>query len=58
MSDTLTAAQRVAIARHPQRPNINDYIQALFTDFFEQKGDRLCGHRHPEGEGPGGKPEV
>lgn len=40
MSDTLTAAQRVAIARHPQRPNINDYIQALFTDFFEQKGDR------------------
>ena len=43
MSDTLTAAQRVAIARHPQRPNINDYIQALFTDFFEQKGDRLCG---------------
>ena len=43
MSDTLTAAQRVAIARHPQRPNIHDYIQALFTDFFEQKGDRLCG---------------
>ena len=35
--------QRVAIARHPQRPNITDYIQALFTDFFEQKGDRLCG---------------
>ena len=40
---TLTAAQRVAIARHPQRPNITDYIEALFTDFFEQKGDRLCG---------------
>lgn len=39
----LTAAQRVAIARHPQRPNITDYIDALFTDFFEQKGDRLCG---------------
>lgn len=38
----LTAAQRVAIARHPQRPNITDYISALFTDFFEQKGDRLC----------------
>ena len=43
MSEPLTAAQRVAIARHPQRPNITDYIQALFTDFFEQKGDRLCG---------------
>ena len=39
MSEPLTAAQRVAIARHPQRPNITDYIQALFTDFFEQKGD-------------------
>ena len=42
MSTELTAAQRVAIARHPQRPNITDYIGALFTDFFEQKGDRLC----------------
>ena len=39
----VTAAERVAIARHPQRPNITDYIDALFTDFFEQKGDRLCG---------------
>ena len=38
----LTAAERVAIARHPQRPNITDYIDALFTDFFEQRGDRAC----------------
>ena len=37
-----TAAERVSIARHPQRPDITDYINALFTDFFEQKGDRLC----------------
>ena len=37
-----TAAERVSIARHPQRPNITDYIDALFTDFFECKGDRLC----------------
>ena len=37
-----TPAQRVAIARNPQRPNITDYIDALFTDFFELKGDRLC----------------
>lgn len=43
MSQALTAAQRVAIARHPQRPNISDYIAALFTDFFQQRGDRLCG---------------
>ena len=43
MNDQLTAAERVAIARHPQRPNISDYISALFTDFFEQRGDRLTG---------------
>ena len=38
----VTAAERLAIARHPQRPNITDYINALFTDFFEQRGDRAC----------------
>ena len=43
MSAALTAAERVAIARHPQRPNITDFIGALFTDFFEQRGDRLAG---------------
>ena len=32
----LTPAQRVAVARHPQRPNVTNYIEALFTDFFEQ----------------------
>ena len=42
MSD-LTPAQRVAVARHLQRPNITDYIGTLFTDFFEQHGDRLSG---------------
>ena len=30
----LTPAQRVAVARHPQRPNAADYIGTLFTDFF------------------------
>lgn len=39
----LTPAERLSIARHPQRPNITDYIEGLFTDFFEQRGDRLCG---------------
>ena len=43
MNTNLTAAERVSIARNPQRPNITDYIGALFTDFFELKGDRLCG---------------
>ena len=28
--NTLTAAERVAVARHPQRPNITDYINGLF----------------------------
>lgn len=43
MKEVLTAAQRVAVARAPERPNVTDYIQSLFTNFFEQKGDRLCG---------------
>ncbi len=43
MSETLTAAERLAIARHPKRPNIEDYIQALFPHFFQMRGDRLCG---------------
>ena len=43
MSKNLTAAQRVAIARHPQRPNIDDYISAIFPHFFQMRGDRLCG---------------
>ena len=38
----LSAAERVAIARNPQRPNITDYTGALFPVFFEQKGARLC----------------
>ena len=42
MGNELTPAQRVALARHPQRPGTPEFIQALFTDFFEQRGDRLC----------------
>ena len=37
--DVLTAAQRVAIARHPGRPGVVEIVNALFTDFFEQRGD-------------------
>ncbi len=46
MSDKLarreapTAAERVAIARHPGRPGVAEFVDALFTDFFEQRGDR------------------
>ncbi len=38
-----TPEEKVQIARHPGRPGTADFIDALFTDFFEQKGDRLCG---------------
>lgn len=37
----LTSWQRVQIARHPDRPRTLDYIEAIFTDFIELKGDRL-----------------
>ncbi len=39
----LTAAQRVALARHQDRPGTAEFVHNLFTDFFEQRGDRLCG---------------
>ena len=38
----LTAEDRVFLARHPERPHIDEIISALFTDFFEQCGDRQC----------------
>jgi len=34
------AWERVLLARHPQRPYSQDYIQMLFTDFIELHGDR------------------
>lgn len=43
MNENLTPAQRVAIARNPQRPGITEYLEGLFTDFFELRGDRSCG---------------
>ena len=39
--EELTPMQRVQVARHPRRPYILDYVDALFTDFIELKGDRL-----------------
>ena len=38
----LTAEDRVFLARHPARPHIDETVNALFTDFFEQCGDRQC----------------
>lgn len=39
----LTPLERLTLARHAQRPGIDDFIQGLCTDFFPQCGDRLCG---------------
>lgn len=38
-----TPAQRVKLARHPERPCVADYIQALCTDFLPLAGDRRQG---------------
>lgn len=37
----ITPYDKVLMARDAKRPVITDYIDALFTDFFEMKGDRL-----------------
>lgn len=41
-NDLLTPSQKVALARHSKRPGTRFYIEALFSNFFEQQGDRLC----------------
>ncbi len=38
--ETLTPWQRVQVARHPERPVIQDYINILFDEFVELHGDR------------------
>lgn len=38
-----SAYERVHIARDVHRPKINDYIDMLFDDFIELKGDRIGG---------------
>ncbi len=37
---TLTAAQRLQLARHPRRPSTLDYIQMMTDEWFELHGDR------------------
>ncbi len=39
----LTPAQKVQVARHPDRPHSLDYINALVEDFTPLAGDRLFG---------------
>ena len=42
----LTPWQRVMVARHPGRPTVLDYVERLFTDFFEIHGDRRFADDH------------
>lgn len=37
----LTPAQKVQVARHPNRPRFHEYIAGVFTDFTPLAGDRL-----------------
>ncbi len=39
----LSAWQVAQLARHPQRPYTNDYLEHIFTDFDELHGDRSFG---------------
>jgi acetyl-CoA carboxylase carboxyl transferase subunit alpha len=43
---SLTPWQRVLVARHPNRPGLEDFIQRLFPDFTEIHGDRRFADDH------------
>jgi acetyl-CoA carboxylase carboxyl transferase subunit alpha len=43
---TLTAWDRVKLARHPERPHTLDYLRTLTADFIELHGDRVFGDDH------------
>jgi acetyl-CoA carboxylase carboxyl transferase subunit alpha len=43
---SLTAWQRVLVARHPSRPGLEDVIKRLFTNFVELHGDRRFADDH------------
>jgi len=43
---SLTPWQRVLVARHPDRPSFEDFIQRLFTNFVEIHGDRRFADDH------------
>ncbi len=43
---SLTPWQRVLVARHPNRPGLEDFIQRLFTGFTEIHGDRRFADDH------------
>jgi acetyl-CoA carboxylase carboxyl transferase subunit alpha len=48
----LTPWQKAQVARHPDRPHSEDYVQRLFTDFTALSGDRSFGDDHAIIGGP------
>ncbi len=44
--ENLSAFQTVQVARHPQRPVLQDYISLIFSGFVELHGDRCFGDDH------------
>lgn len=50
--EQLTPWQRVLVARHPARPTTLDYVEQLFTDFVEIRGDRRFADDHAMVAGP------
>ena len=42
----LSPAQKVQVARHPERPHFKDYIENMIEDFTPLAGDRLFGEDH------------
>ncbi len=44
--ENMSPWDRVQVARHSNRPTTLDYIDLIFTDFFELHGDRLYGDDH------------
>ncbi|MBL9048956.1 MAG: acetyl-CoA carboxylase carboxyltransferase subunit alpha [Tabrizicola sp.] len=42
----LTAWQKCQVARHPDRPHCQDYIEALFSEFTSLAGDRAFADDH------------
>ncbi len=57
----LTVWQRVQLSRHPRRPYALDYIERIFTDFVELRGDRHFGDDAAIVGGPcrlGGEPVM
>ena len=43
---TLTAWQKCQVARHPDRPHCQDYVDQLFTEFTSLAGDRAFADDH------------